>query len=724
MKIRLLLVSFFICSLAAAQSISIKEKLADRYYNDYSYYKAIPMYEQLLKSTPKNYRIYEKLADSYRKINDSENAQRCFAFLVDTTSPRHEYLLYYAQVLARNGRYDKAAIWYQKYGVSEPTDTRGTEFPAFYSNIKSIIADSSSYKVSSAPFNSLTSDFSPAFYGNDIVLVSARKKTSVIRSIYNRTYSSFLDLYVTQPESRTAKPFSREINSKYHEGPVTFTRNLDTIIFTRSNFFNKQFRKSSEGVNKLKLFLAVRDKNKKRWTNISSMPFNNDQYSVGHPALSADGKTLYFVSDMPGSLGGTDIYFSHLINGSNGKKSWSDPVNMGPEINTKGNEMFPFIDKEGNLWFASDGHPGFGGLDVFVAGKKTSGFSEPVNPGYPFNTRFDDFGYITRTSGSEGYLSSDRNNQIGNDDIYMIRKISRSLPLVVFDSKNKMRLASATISIVSRNSEPETMVSDLNGLAKFRVKPAEPYRLTASKDKYEEVKLEFTASELNNLDTLRIPLLKGSPKFTLTGKVYSADNFNPVANATVVLINKIDSSEKEVKSDDKGSFSFQLQSESDYSVKVTVTAKGSKCSSNSNEFSTKGLTTDVNFNQSYPVFCVGDVIKVENIYYDLGKYNIRSDAALELDKLLDIMKTYPGMRIELRSHTDSRGTASANMALSENRAKAAAEYLYSKGIEPRRITYKGFGESMPLNKCVDGVKCTEEEYKVNRRTEFKILSIE
>lgn len=724
MKIKLLLIGFFICSIAPAQSISMKEKLADKYYNGYSYYKAIPMYEELLKSSPKNYRIYEKLADSYRKINDSENAERCFAFLVDTPTPRHEYLLYYAQVLARNGRYDKASVWYRKYGESEPADPRGTEFPAFYSNIKSIIADSSSYNVSRAPFNSETSDFSPAFYGNDIVLVSARNKTSIIRSIYNRTYSSFLDLYITQPESRTAKPFSRDINSKYHEGPVTFTRNLDTIIFTRSNFYNKQFKKSSEGINKLKLFLAVWNKSRKQWTNIASMPFNNDQYSVGHPALSPDGKTLYFVSDMPGSLGGTDLYFSRLITGTNGNKTWSDPVNMGPEINTRGNEMFPYVDKEGNLWFASDGIPGFGGLDVFVAFKKTGGFSKPVNPGYPFNTRFDDFGYVTRSSGSEGYISSDRNNQIGNDDIYKIRKISRSLPVVVFDSKNKMRIVSATVNIASKNSELTTLVSDMNGYAKFTAKPSESYSLAAVKDKYEEANLDLSASELNNLDTLRIPLVKRSPKFTLTGKVYSADNLKPVTNAKVVLIDKSDSSEKEARCDDNGSFTFQLQPESDYTVKVEVTAKGSKCSSNTNECSTRGLTTDVNFNQSFPVFCVGDVIKVENIYYDLGKYNIRPDAAQELNKLLDIMKTYPTMRIELRSHTDSRGTALANMTLSENRAKSAAEYLYSKGIERNRITYKGFGESMPLNNCVDGVKCTEEEYKVNRRTEFKIISIE
>jgi outer membrane protein OmpA-like peptidoglycan-associated protein len=724
MKIILLLVSFFICSVAPAQSISMKEKLADKYYNGYSYYKAIPMYEQLLKSTPKNYRIYEKLADSYRKINDSKNAERCFAFLVDTETPRHEYLLYYAQVLARNGRYEKAGIWYQKYGETEPADQRGKEFPALYNNLKTLLADSSSYNVTSAPFNSEASDFSPAWFGNEIVFVSARKKTSIIRSIYNRTSSSFLDLFVASPDSRTGKPFSGDLNTKYHEGPLTFTRNLDTVIFTRSNFFNKKFRKSTEGINKLKLFQAVWVKSQKRWTNITPLPFNNDQYSVGHPAFSPDGKTLYFASDMPGSLGGTDIYYSQLITGSNGKKDWSSPVNMGPEINTRGNEMFPFIDMDGNLWFSSDGLPGLGGLDEFVAFKKTGGFLKPVNPGYPLNTRFDDFGYITKSSGSEGYISSDRNNQIGNDDIYRIRKISRSLPVVVYDSKTKKRITSAAIVFSTGGTELQSQQSDVNGLGMFRIKPSGSYSISVTKENYDEAKLELSDLNSDTHDTIRIPMHPRSFKFILTGKVYSADNFKPVPNSTAYLTDKSDLSVKEAKCDEKGMFTFQLQPESDYSVKVSVSKKGSKCSSNINECSTRGLSTDVNFNQSFPVFCVGDVIKVENIYYDLGKYNIRPDAALELDKLLVIMKTYPSMKIELRSHTDSRGTASANMTLSQNRAKAAAEYLFSKGIERNRIASKGFGESMPLNNCIDGVKCTEEEYKVNRRTEFKILSIE
>jgi outer membrane protein OmpA-like peptidoglycan-associated protein len=724
MKFRFLCLTVLICSAVQAQNFVMKEKIADDYYNQYSYYKAIPMYEQLLKGSDNKYRIYEKLADSYSKTDDYKNVERCYEFLVNVTSVKPEYLLHYAESLARNGKYDKAGIWYKKYSEAEPADNRGKEFSEAYSNIRSLYRDSSSYVIAKVAFDSENSDFSPSYFGKDIVFVSSRKKQSIIRSVYNRTNSSFLDLFIASPDSKTARSFSTDINTKYHEGPATFTKNLDTIIFTRNNFYNNQFRKSSDGVNRLKLFQAVWNKKEQRWTNIVPMPFNSDQYSVGHPALSNDGKTLYFASDMPGTFGGTDLYLSHLLIDPNGTRSWSEPVNLGALVNSRGNEMFPSIDQEGNLWFASDGIPGLGGLDIFVAKKGKDGFQKPENPGFPMNTRFDDFGYITQNSGKEGYLSSDRNNKAGDDDIFLVRKISSVLPVLVYDSRTKDGLQSATIFVTSSGAKKETLTSNNKGLSSLTYQPSANYRFETVMEGYDKKVTEVSADKLAVTDTLKLPLVKVVSKFTLTGKVYSADNNTPLPNSIAYLTNKTDLSVKEVKCDEKGAFTFELKPESDYSVRISIISSGGKCSANSTECSTKGLKTDANFNQSFPVFCVGDVIKVENIYYDLGKSNIRPDAALELDKLFDIMKANRNMKIELRSHTDSRGTPASNLLLSDQRAKAAAEYLYAKGIERNRITGKGFGDTMPLNKCIKGVKCTEDEYKVNRRTEFKILSIE
>jgi len=724
MKLKLLLISLSICTAISAQNFVMKKELADRYYSRFDYYKAIPMYEQLLKSYPQKYEIYEKLADSYRRINDMPNAELCFAFLVDTSAARHEYYLYYSQALAHNGKYDQAITWFQKFNEVEPGDSRGKQFSIAYQNLASFYKDSASYSVQKLKFCSDASDFSPAYFGKGLVFASARHEFSLIRLLYNWTNTSFLDLYFAYPDSDKAVPFSSTLNSIYHEGPVTFSSYQDTIIFTRSNFYHWRFRRSTEGINKLKLFEAVWDSKDKRWTNISPLPFNNDQYSVGHPALSPDGRELYFVSDMPGGMGGTDIYVSIRITDSLGKMKWGPPVNLGASINTPGNEMFPNIDNDGNLWFASNGLPGLGGLDIFVARKTKEGFSKPSNPGFPVNTRFDDFGYITQNGGKDGYISSDRFNAIGDDDIFKVKRISHNLVLFVFDAKSGQNLASASIIATAKDLEPELKLSDANGLGEIAVKPLKSYQFDVTKDKYEEIKVEILQDKLAILDTIKLPLVKKIPKYLLNGKVYSADNMSPIPNATAYLINKADSSKKEVTSDQNGTFQFEMEPATDYIIKVFITAPGSKCSTGSIERSTRGLQNDIVFNESFPVFCVGDVIKLENIYYDLNKSNIRFDAAKELDKLVDIMNKSPKMRIELRSHTDSRGTPASNMSLSDRRAKAAAEYLYSKGIARERIIGKGYGDTMPLNQCVKGIKCTEDEYQVNRRTEFKILSVE
>jgi outer membrane protein OmpA-like peptidoglycan-associated protein len=724
MKLTCITLSIFICSVVTAQDFVMKKKLADRYYDRFDYHQAIPMYEQLLKTYPADYGIYEKLADSYRRINDGPNTERCYAFVVNKEDVRHEYVLYYAQALARNGKYDLAIKWFHKYDELEPGDSRGKQFSEVYGNISSFYKDSNSYSIHKVPFCSPFSDFSPAYYGNGLVFVSARIQYSMVRARYNWTNSDFLDLFFAYPDSIHATPFSTELNSMYHEGPVTFSKRQDTIIFTRSNFYRWRFRKSNEGINKLKLFQATWDPNQHRWVNIIPLPFNNDQYSVGHPTLSANGRDLYFASDMPGGFGGTDLYVSHLTTDSLGKTSWGTPVNLGADINTRGNELFPYIDNEGNLWFASNGLPGLGGLDIFVARKKADGFEKPINPGYPLNTSFDDFGFITQNGGMDGYLSSDRYNQVGDDDIFSFKRISRNHALLVYDAKTKQIINAASILITADGLEPENKVSNAQGTATLVVKPLKSYQFAITKDTYEDCKLALSKENLQAMDTIFLSLHKRGFKFQLNGKVYAADSNKPIMNATALLFNKTDSSKKQISSDVNGAFTFDLQPETDYIINVTITFPGSKCNSNTIERSTRGIRNDAQFNESFPVFCVGDVIKVENIYYDLGKSNIRQDAAKELDKLLDIMNKYPKMKIELRSHTDSRGTAASNMALSDRRAKAAAEYLYSKGIARDRIIGKGYGETMLLNQCAKGVKCTEDEHKINRRTEFKILSVE
>ena len=640
MKILFVFVGLLIFTSGFGQDFIGKKKIADGYYNSFDFYKTVPMYEQLLKSLPNDRELHEKLAIIYDHLNDSQGAERCYAFLVNQKEVKPEYLLDYASALSRNGKYDKALTFYLKYKAAQPKDPRGEAFSEAYRDMSLFYKDSASYTIKKAPFSTMADEFSPAYFGKTIVFSSDRSGFSMIRSKYNWTQSSYLDLYQASPDSKVATSFSKELNSVYHEGPVTFSRNQDTIIFTRSNYFESHLHKSTEGINKLSLFGANWDKRQKKWVNIGPLSLNNDEYSVQHPALSPDGNQLYFASDMPGGYGGMDLYVSQKINNPDGTSSWGMPLNLGPGINSPGIEAFPFADAQGNLWYASNGIPGLGGLDIFFAAKTALGFTKTINPGYPMNTRFDDFGYITDGAGENGYLSSNRNSGYANDDIYSITRAFPGKFLHVYDAKTKIGVPMVHLEIREQGADAKVIDRKSGEPLAVVINPYKSYRIEAGNKQYQPSFAELGQEQLHEMDTIKIALEK------------VPEPVQPVVD-----------------------------------------------------------------------YRVGDIITLENIHYDLDKSNIRPDAALVLDKLFKVLTDHPNMTIELRSHTDSRASAAYNMKLSDQRAKSAAAYLFSKGIAKDRIIGKGYGETLLLNKCSDGVSCTEAEHQVNRRTEFKVLKI-
>ncbi len=720
MRIKILILGLFICASGLAQDLTLKRKLADSYYNQYDFYKAIPLYDQLLKSNPEDSLVYEKLALTYDHLNDSENAEKYYAFLSGIKSPKPAYLLGYARALSRNGKYSQAIEWYGRYSRAVPDDPRGTGFGQAYKNIRAFYLDSSACLIKKAPFSNGSDDFSPSYFGESVVFSSDRPGFSLLHSTYNWTQKPYLDLFVAGRDSVSAKPFSGELNSKYHEGPVTFSRNQDTIIFTRSNYYHSHLHKSGEGINKLSLFQAVWDGVQKKWTGITPLSMNSDEYSVEHPALSLDGKRLYLTSDMPGGLGGFDLYVCKRITDSDGKATWDKPVNLGPGINSRGNELFPFIDRDGNLWYASNGIPGLGGLDIFRAEKLKEGFAGPVNAGYPLNTRFDDFGLITSGTGEEGYFSSDRNNNYGNDDIYSFSKFYRK-PILVFDRQTGFVLPKSKIDIEEKGVEHLKTADIPAAGAAYSFKPYKSYDLSARAAGYKPGSIIMTQDQIRQADTIRIALHREAPLLGVKGLVFSAGTKAPLAGYTAVITGGTRA--QEFRSDAQGFFTGELQAGTGYRITVTGSGGKKKCIALPVELTTAGTAKDSTFNVLFPVYCEGDLIAMEDIYYDLDKYNIREDAARVLDKLFKLMSDYPQMKIELRSHTDSRASAGYNMALSDKRAKSAAAYLFSKGIARNRIVGKGYGETMLLNKCSDGVPCSEAEHQRNRRTEFKILSL-
>lgn len=738
-------------------------KLANRNFENMSYIEAIRNYEDFLrtakKGMPETKEALTKLGYSYRKVQDSRNAERIYAEIIENFSKdlESEIYLYYAQALANNGKYKESQKMYSRYGQEQTTDMRGRKFTVAYMDNSRFYQDSSLYKVDYLyALNSRQSDFSPMYYKNSLVFVSSREEGGAIKRVFMQNQTPFLDLFmfpdtaelrkdnviamkqagaigggsstfnssekieaVTAEEKPLSKieQFSKTLNTKYHEGPVTFFKDYKKMVFTRNNYNKGRSRTGSDGVNKLKLYMAY--ENGRSWGNVKELPFNSDDYSCGHPALSPDNTKLYFVSDMPGGFGGTDIYVVEYRN-----DQWSSPVNLGREINTEGNEMFPFLDDNGNMYFSSDGHEGLGGLDVFyVEMREGIPMSDVQNLGTPINSEKDDFGFITDANRSSGYFSSNRKRGFGDDNIYSFRRGCRQLNLLVYDAETKQPLENVDVRLLKNGINKELFVTASDGKVSICLETGSDFEFKALKEGYEANGISYGtfATSLKNKTSITIYLQKSKAPI-VKGTIIAEVNQQPIQGAVVTLQNEKDGSAQQVVTGADGKYEFQAKKEGEYSVsaskdryavntenlgKIKQTKKGSKT-----------------VEQDLGLVGQGDIFRLDNIYYDYGQFFIRPDAAKELEtKLVPLLKKYTDMRIEVRSHTDSRSTDAFNTKLSENRARAVVDYLVARGVNINRIEAKGYGESELLNNCNDGVACTESQHQANRRTEFKILTI-
>lgn len=738
-------------------------KVADRFFEKQSYVEAIRTYETFLRSGESNAKneqqVLTNLAFSYRKIDDSRNAERVYGELIKKfgETVNSEQYLYYAQALAKNGHYRESQRIYSKYGEQQTEDLRGRRFTMAYMDASEFYKDSALYRIEYLyPLNSRQADFSPMFHESGLVFVSARDEGGIIKRVFMQNETPFLDLFmfpdtaeltkeVRKQHSRSAAigsasgetedlkaveafekeaeenskvdEFSKAINTKYHEGPVSFFSDHKKLVFTRNNYHNGHARKSKNGVNLLQLFEATY--NGKKWGAIKELPFNNDDYSCGHPAISPDDSRMYFVSDMPGGYGGTDVYVVEYQNGT-----WGSPVNLGKEINTEGNEMFPYVDEAGNLYFASDGHAGLGGLDIFYA-ELENGIptAEPQNLGFPVNSSRDDFGLITNAARSTGYFSSNRRSGYSDDNIYRFQKICRELKVYVYDEKTKEPLVNAEVRLIKNGINQNLLISDAKGMVKICMETGTDYGFQAVVKGYEMGFVNYGTLSSSQKSRAEIKMyLDRSKRPLISGVVKSEATGQPIDGATVTLRNERDDSEVELTTGADGKYVFQPEKDGKY----TVTAVKDRFATNSEAIGkVKKTKTGEGYEQNLGMIGEGDIFKLDNIYYDLDKYFIRTDAAREIqNKLLPILKKYPEIKIEIRSHTDSRANSDYNLRLSEKRARAVVDYLVRQGIAPNRLISTGYGESNLVNHCSDGVVCNEKLHQENRRTEFKIMAVQ
>jgi outer membrane protein OmpA-like peptidoglycan-associated protein/tetratricopeptide (TPR) repeat protein len=634
---------------------------ADKLFNSYSYSLAIPHYLKIAQKPgdpDRNYAII-RLADCYRLSNDQLNAKAWYSRAVNLPNSENINWFYYGLALQSAQEYDLAKDAFEKYNYLNPDDPRGKEYASFCTEAQKLSDIPPAFEIKNvASLNSDRSDFGPAFYGDGIIFVSDRRQNFMDNKKYEWTNSNYLDLYFSTPryldeffqEMNEPKSFSGKFNQTYHDGPASFARHDSILYLTRAEKGKVKKDNDNFRTDRLKIFYSRYNGS---WSKTEPFFLNSDNYSIGHPVLTPDGNTIYFVSDMPGGLGGTDIYSCQWNAGQ-----WDLPENLGPSVNSFGNEMFPAIN--GNqLYFASNGFAGFGGLDIFKSTLTNGKWSKAENIGMPVNSSFDDFALVLDARGKKGFFSSNRPGGKGSDDIYACKLI---------DSKTNK-------------------------------KPCD----------------EVPAAQKQ--DSLSI---------TISGFVKDKQTLKPLPGTTVFVMNTETGKVKVLKTDANGQFKT-LGSKG-----ILYVVKGMEQNYLSDCLNFRIETKDTAHVATTPRDILLDRLEVnkvirmgsmdysfETIYYDFNKWFIRPEAEKELDKLVQVMKENPVI-VELGSHTDSRGSKEYNMDLSQKRAESAVRYIILQGIEASRITAKGYGESLLINHCTDGMPCTAREHQANRRTEFKV----
>ena len=634
-------------SLLFAQPEKELEK-ANEMYKNFSYVDAIKIYEKIAQKGFVNQEMLESLGNAYYYNAEYKKALPWYEqlFQEGKYKVKPEYYYRYAQTLKSVGDYTEADKMMAKFvELTNANDTRAALFEENKDYQTVIKNNSGRFQLNNASINTENSEYGTALYGDKIVFAGATDARKAKRGVSQWTGESFYDLYEAEHFDQklgSRKPFSSSVNTQFNESTPVFTKDGNTMYFTRNNYVNRKLGTDIENTILLKILRATKDKNG-NWGDIVEVPFNSDQYNVAHPALSSDEKYLYFASDMPGTFGSSDIFRVEIL----GDNQYGTPENLGNIINTAGRESFPYISKENVLYYSSDGIPGLGGLDIFAAKFNADGStSKPVNIGMPGNSADDDFCFVFNSDSKIGFLTSNRPGGKGKDDIYsfhedkpLLFSCQKNIKGIVKDAKTKAIIANAKVILSDKvMKEVGKDQSKTDGTFTFEKVNCNDshYYLRGEKEKYETAEVNVTVGK----DEVVYEIL---------------------LNPRQVAIKK-------------------------------------------------GMD-------------LAKVFEIKEIKFDYNKANIRPDAAVELTKIVEVMREYPKMKIDIRSHTDSRGSDSYNLKLSERRAKATLEWMVKQGIERKRLTAKGYGETQLVNGCSNGVPCTEEEHQENRRSEFIVVAM-
>lgn len=715
---------------------NVKLKRANKFYDNYAYAEAINLYEELASQKIEYKIVSEKLANSYRFINNTEKAAFWYGEFVKFGEYSYNDAFYYSMALRSNKMTKEADEWMEIFRKLNAKDSRGLTFASKEEIMKEIHNKRNNFTITNLHFNTKGIEFAPFTTPNgELFIVAEDENQLYVKREFEWNKTAFLDVYKLNKINDTTfekkSKLKGKINTKFHDGPITISpNNTDQMFFTRNNYLYKKTL-SKEGVLKLRIYSA--NKNKKgKWKQIDQLYLGPNDFSYGHPALSKDGSKLFFTSDMPGSIGGTDIWM--VVKENN---RWGKPINLGPDVNTEGNEMFPYVSVNGDLFFASNGHVGLGGLDIFYAPFNNNTYRHVYNLGEGINSPKDDFSFIVNDEYTKCYFTSNRDGGKGDDDIYFAQILStfklKYLELSIRNIESGELVKNAKVTLV-QNGKSYIYSTNNEGKIDVIIEPKADINIIANAENLSP------ENDLISSDTTYSPLkhtlyLAPQDVFYLHANIKEKQSGKDIENVNIII--------REAKktmsfvTDINGEIYFKLPNHKigdSLLLKLRIDKAGylgkelkyAKKINQSGVYSINEFL-DIDLYKIEKGLELGSALKINPIYFDFNKDNIRPDAALELDKIVTILKKHPEIYIELGSHTDCRGSEEFNEDLSYRRAESSRNYIIERGIEEKRIYGKGYGESKLVNHCKcdlkDENKYPETLHQKNRRTEFVIVKI-
>jgi len=673
---------------------------AKRFFDRTYYAEAIILYEKLAEERL-SLEVIKNLADSYYYTNDLIKAQRYYRLLIknyDKDLDRNYYYRY-AQTLKASNSYDDANAVLKEYYAKSANAEDAINYEKELKELENVSAIGNRFEIKNLAINTPNSEFGAVKHNDSLVFAGVKLKPGLFDKKYKWDNEAYLNLVAIPLKNinfadSITHYFSKELKTWMHESNAVFTKDGKTIYFTRNNSKNGNKRKNEEKISNLQIFKAELVNGK--WKNITSLPFNSDNYSVEHPALSADEKTLYFASDMPGTLGSFDIFSVNVNLGA-----FDIPKNLGPIINTDKREQFPFVSKDNKLYFSSDGHLGYGSLDVFVSEIDGKEYKKPVNIGLPLNSNSDDFSFNIDSDIKEGYFASNRAGGKGSDDIYQFKEIKdlivedckQLISGIITDADTKSALENATVVLQDSDKKTiNTVTTTADGKFSFTVFCETSYIILAAKEKYTD-----------------------NSKSLISGKERNVSNDASMALKSLEIIRQEEKKIEEQKKEKEVLALIALDEENKKAKVDKIAAEEAKKKEKVNQILSREKDVIKDRDRL--------IIKTDPIYFDYNLWYIRKESKVILGRVVALMKKYPEMIIEIGSHTDCRGNAKFNEDLSQKRANSTREFIIESGINAERVMAKGYGESVPIIKCKTDDSCSEEEHELNRRSEFVIKNL-